>query len=113
MAPTYPDINGEFIPDSLFRGDSWLLTVNFLHRHIPLLIVLIAVVGWVMRPTPLKTILMGMLPIQFTLGVLTVLFSKGGIPVGMGVLHQLVGWLMMGTVFAGLTGVFSSGDVES
>lgn len=91
-APTWPDINGEFVPAYLLRNPhGWLgliddrIVVHFIHRTLAYLLVALVVV-WtvqalkqkatplfsVVRWLPLATVLM-----QTTLGVLTVLSSTG------------------------------------
>lgn len=115
-APTWPDINGAFIPEYIFRNPHGLLgliddriVVHFIHRTTAYLLVALVVV-WtvkaarvaatplfrVVRWLPLATVLL-----QTTLGVLTVLTSAG-IRAGkwnafewMAQLHQVVAFFLL------------------
>ncbi|MGF1678931.1 MAG: COX15/CtaA family protein [Candidatus Methylacidiphilales bacterium] len=100
--PTYPTMNGQWIPAGLWKPEmgwhnlvensAW---VHFLHRGWGL-IVLLGVTAWAWfcgRRLPLALARMyGLLAaatwVQFALGVVTVLSSRGSIPVSWGVMHQ-------------------------
>jgi cytochrome c oxidase assembly protein subunit 15 len=116
VASTWPTINGAWVPDQLFKDQSFFLNfidntilIHFIHRGIAyLLIILIAL--WTLslnkingsilfnrvKKWPLIIVL-----IQVALGIGTVLFSKGIIPGNWGLfewtaqLHQLTGMLLL------------------
>ena len=108
--PTWPDIGGEYIPSVLFSVESWTMDnimaydkhllipslIHFLHRTLGYLILIFGI-SWFVRvfKSPhfkeLKLnsyILICVLCIQVLLGIITLLMSKGNIPVLWGVLHQ-------------------------
>ncbi len=115
-APTWPTINGRWIPDNLFADANWLLNfidnkilIHFIHRGLAyLLLVLIVIWSYKLfkvngselfrktRWQPLSIILL-----QAILGITTVLTSTGIIPgkwgnfEWMAQLHQLVGMLLL------------------
>ena len=97
---TFPLMHGHFIPPDMFVLDPWyanfignMATVQFDHRLIAwMLAILIPLLWWrVLRaavPAPARLashLLLGMLAIQFTLGVATLLMA---VPVVLGVAHQ-------------------------
>lgn len=108
--PSWPDMNGEAIPQILFAGDNWNVEnfvnydisafmpalVQFSHRSIAYLLVIIAI--WFIYQSfkyPVTGIfrtglflLISMLITQVLLGILTLIYSVGTIPVGLGVMHQ-------------------------
>ena len=112
--PSWPDMNGSFIPEVLQNSSNWTwlnLTnydtyifapalIQFIHRL--LAYVLIIFLGYTyfkynntiskLSKKWLNTIAI-LIVLQLTLGVLTVLNVKIGIPLIYGVLHQLVGML--------------------
>lgn len=110
-APTWPDINGSFIPSYVFhRPEGWIavienpIVIQFIHRSIAYLLV-IAIFTWAVRSlktkaTPAFARARWFPPIivlvQLTLGILTVLSSikiraaKWNIFEWMAQLHQLV-----------------------
>jgi hypothetical protein len=98
LAPTYLDMNGHLIPPNLFSQKDFLnnpLFLNFFHRHFALILglflILLALKG-VFLPFILWLI-------QFVLGIITTLNSKGDIPVLWGVLHQVNAWLLFTSLF--------------
>ncbi len=109
LAPTYPDINGHLIPQGLFSEKDFLnnpLFLNFLHRHFSLIL------GFVLILLALNKIFLPIIlwSIQFILGIITTLNSKGDIPVLWGVLHQVNAWLLFTYLFFTL---FSLGNRRS
>ncbi|WP_132051314.1 COX15/CtaA family protein [Pseudocnuella soli] len=115
-APTWPDINGSFIPDYIFINPHGLIgfiddpiMVHFVHRSLAYLLVALIVAwtvqAWKQRATPLFATVRW-LPLIFallqtTLGVLTVLTSIG-ISAGkwnafewMAQLHQVVSFFLL------------------
>jgi cytochrome c oxidase assembly protein subunit 15 len=98
LAPTYPDMNGHLIPPNLFSQKDFLnnpLFLNFFHRHFALIL------GVVLIFLALKRVFLPIILwlMQFILGVVTTLNSKGDIPVLWGVLHQVNAWLLFTSLF--------------
>lgn len=102
-APTWPLINGKWVPDSF--GTSYTsdhLTVHFIHRGLAYLIFILTLVWWwkgrkadglfgKVRPMPLIVTF-----VQVVLGILTVLFSTS--PKALlwfGALHQFTAMLLL------------------
>ncbi|MEO7177007.1 MAG: COX15/CtaA family protein [Saprospiraceae bacterium] len=117
--PTWPDMNGEFIPAFLLDGDNWLLQhvndydkhpfmaglVQFLHRSLAYTIgICVSILAYrtmvnskdVVLRTSSKYMFILML-IQVVLGIITVLNCTGHIPVLWGVLHQAGAILLFGS----------------
>jgi heme a synthase len=110
-APTWPDINGKFIPDGLSMLTPWAknltdnkIMVQFIHRMNGYLLFIVIVVWGVNAGRFPGTTLFGKLKrlplilciFQITLGVLTVLYSYN--PQQMiwyGITHQFVGMLLL------------------
>lgn len=108
--PTWPDMNGAFIPDILLNISAWNgenfvhydsspfmpALVQLLHRttaYVLTIIVLWFIVRGLRTPAPRLFhrglyLLAGALLMQVTLGILTVINSVGEIPVDLGVYHQ-------------------------
>jgi len=112
--PSWPDMNGEFIPSvlknitnwnwqNMVNYDSYLFApalIQFTHRFLAYLLVTLTIIlffklkdvvsnnqkKWIQFPLALVLF-------QLTLGILTVLNVKGEIPLVLGVSHQLVGLL--------------------
>ena len=116
-APTWPDINGSYIPENLFRESPFLfnlidntITVHFVHRNLAylLLIAVILLTIQLLRVQP-KTRLFSraaILPlilvlVQVLLGIISVLVSPRIIPGRWGLfewmaqLHQVTGMLLV------------------
>lgn len=102
-APTWPLINGKWIPDSF--GSSYTsdhLTVHFIHRGLAYLIFILTLVWWwkgrravdlfgKVRPLPLLVTF-----VQVVLGILTVLFSTTPKALlWLGALHQFTAMLLL------------------
>jgi len=108
--PTWPDMNGTFIPAILLNASAWSAEnfinydghpfmsalIQFLHRNTAYLLTII-VLWFTYKGTRLETprlfrfglyFLAGTILFQVLLGILTVIKSIGIIPVGLGVLHQ-------------------------
>lgn len=110
LYPTWPDMQGQFIPEILLQGEAWnwknfinydsnafmSAFVQFFHRNIGYLIsLLILLFVYRLFKTGISGILkkvallmLGMLIIQVLLGIFTLINSIGIIPVSLGVLHQ-------------------------
>ncbi|MFQ3670451.1 MAG: COX15/CtaA family protein [Verrucomicrobiia bacterium] len=106
VAPTFPLINGTFLPPTAFGGPNLLrdlfenpFTLQFLHRSVAY-ILMIGTTIWAIGAWPHvgkgpAQVWVAGLPIAILLqgvfGVATVVHSVGVIPVGWGVLHQVFG----------------------
>lgn len=112
--PTWPDMNGAFIPEVLTVGENWktanlinydsyLFTpalVQFTHRMLAYLLVVLTLLMFYKLKNKLNVqqlkwlyYSLWLVIIQVVLGVLTVLNVAGEIPLFLGVSHQLVGVL--------------------
>jgi cytochrome c oxidase assembly protein subunit 15 len=109
LAPTFPDINGAFIPSGMFSDAtapfSDALTVHFLHRVLAGCTALGALVTFAVahvqnapRSTRLASSLLVLaVALQVALGALTVLHH---VPIALAALHQLNGALLLGCAVA-------------
>ncbi len=115
-APTWPDINGTFVPATIFQlQPAWLnfvnnpLTVHFVHRGLAYLLLLIIILFFIrsyrmaIRPLfgRLRLALVLLTLLQVILGIFTVL--NGTNParlVWLGVSHQFVAMMMVMTITA-------------
>ena len=112
--PTWPDMNGRFIPEVLLNSTNWSwenLTnydtfvfapalVQFTHRLLAYILLLL--MGYIFFSYRTKIYALAkkwlrisstLILLQITLGILTLLNIETGIPLFYGVLHQLVGIL--------------------
>ena len=116
-AATWPDINGSFIPDSIFRFNPWIINlientqmIHFVHRNLAYVLVLLTVLWtWkAMKSTVSSTVLkktvyfpVFLVLIQVLLGIAAVLTSIKIVPgqwaifEWMAQLHQLVAMLLL------------------
>ena len=110
LFPTWPDMNGEFLPSILLDLSYWNVDnfvnydsnafmpamIQFSHRLVAYVLIIIGLCYFYysfysQKGTLFFTgiiLLITMLAIQILLGILTVINCKGVIPVGYGVLHQ-------------------------
>jgi heme a synthase len=119
--PTWPDMNGEWLPALLFDGANWTgynfvhydagpfmsALVHILHRSVAYALIIIGL--WfffkalpLAKEPALRTglwLLLAVLAGQVLLGILTVINSIGTIPVGLGVLHQAGAVLLLTVLF--------------
>lgn len=112
--PSFPDMNGEFIPQNLFATKPFLLnfteniaTIQFTHRTLAYVLFVLIIAYWNQaRRLQTGNVAFGyavnLLPVallvQFALGITVLLLSNRGIPVGFGVAHQAVGLLLLSAV---------------
>lgn len=118
--PTWPDMNGEYLPGVLLDGAHWKLEsfvqydtnpfmpalIQFLHRNTAYLIaILVAFFAWKILREGLPLLarnsakaLLAVLSLQILLGILTVIHCKASIPVDLGVAHQAVAVLLLSTI---------------
>lgn len=111
--PTWPDMNGKFIPDVLLATNNWTLhnltnydtftfavaLVQFTHRFLAYLLLALMVYAFLKLENISKlskkwlNIAFTLVFFQIALGVLVLLNVGAGIPLVYGTLHQLVGVL--------------------
>lgn len=121
-AATWPTINGEWVPDTLFSHQPWLLnfidnkiTVHFVHRGLAYLLLILILVFTIRAAKTAGTsqtfkrwfrLPLYLTLTQVVLGIFTVLTSTGIIPNVWGgfewlaELHQVVGMLLLGSLVA-------------
>jgi len=117
---TWPDLNGEMIPNQIFIGGNWNWTnfneyekssflvtlIQFLHRGLAYLITAYAI--WIFYKhvigqnleRNIKTsyyAFMFFLALQVLVGIVTLVNSISSIPVSWGVLHQAIAVLVLAT----------------
>lgn len=116
LFPTWPDMNGSFFPNVLLVGDNWKwdnfvhydrsvfmgALVQFLHRLIAYVLfffggflfyrMYIAGIKFLKR---FSVYFIFLLLLQVFIGILTVIHSKGNVPIFFGVIHQAVAILLL------------------
>ena len=114
-APTWPDINGSFLPDTMFKDVPLLInfienkiTIHFLHRNLAYLIfILVCMLTWKLYSIKTssrffnnyKVIPFVLVVFQTLLGILSLIMSSGIVPNNWGAfewfaqLHQITGIL--------------------
>jgi cytochrome c oxidase assembly protein subunit 15 len=117
--PTWPLMHGEYIPQLIFDSAHWTkdslllydqsgfmpALVQVIHRNLGYIIFfycIVFAVKWIRTQQRdlhwLGWLLVGIIVVQVLLGILTLLGSKGSIPVFYGVLHQGIGILFLTTL---------------
>ena len=112
--PTWPDMNGEFIPTVLLKSTNWSWVnminydsylfapafIQFTHRMLAYLLGVLTIYMFlklrgIVEEISKKwiNISLTLVLVQIVLGILTVVYVKGKIPLFLGVSHQLVGLL--------------------
>ncbi|NQV77533.1 MAG: COX15/CtaA family protein [Lutibacter sp.] len=112
--PTWPDMNGEFIPTVLLKSTNWSWVnminydsylfapafIQFTHRMLAYLLGVLTIYMFlklrgIVEEISKKWINISLILVlvQIVLGILTVVYVKGKIPLFLGVSHQLVGLL--------------------
>ena len=105
LCPTFPKMCDDWIPSSM-SNMNWiddLYNIQFIHRTIAWILALWIMFGFVRMMKEKLSVsqkkstqyLLGMLSIQFILGVLTILMS---VPIALGVLHQFGALLLLASV---------------
>lgn len=110
-APTWPTINGQWLPDAMNQlSPGWKnfldnkITIQFIHRGLGYTLLVVVTIWWIkskkIRGSPLfikaKFIPLLLILLQASLGIATVLFSPfGNNLVWFGVAHQLVAILFL------------------
>ncbi len=106
MAPTWPDINGQWLPAVVWSELPWQhpLSVHFIHRTLGYgLLVGFAVFWWVSRRALRweRHLVLGLALVQVVLGVVTVLYStQPGALLWLGLAHQLTGTALLASLVA-------------
>lgn len=117
LFPTWPDMNGTFIPESLLDPSVWSITafleydtnpavptlVQFLHRMTAYLVLLLSIFFVIRLNRTTQDVLFKrggaflliILGVQIVLGVLTLINSIGLIPLWLGVFHQAVAVILL------------------
>ena len=121
--PTWPDMYGEYLPSILLDSASWKLVnlefyeqsafapalVQFLHRStaygLAALVVYLLYRVYKSEDATLiqrngVSLFAGLLLLQVIVGILTVINCIGSIPLGLGVLHQAIALLLVGSYVA-------------
>lgn len=93
---TFPLMNGGFFPPGAFYLDPWWInpfqnpaTVQWIHRWLGVLIFVLGFFFWAKRQTAVKWALF----VQVVLGIFTLIL---GVPVWLGVAHQVFGFVVYG-----------------
>lgn len=118
--PSWPTMNGEWVPSILLSSGHWNMDsvllydqtgfmpalVQFIHRNLAYCLALFSLifsVNWLRsQPKDYRWIafgLVGIIIVQILLGILTLLGSKGSIPVFFGAMHQAIGILLLTYIF--------------
>ncbi|MEO5581441.1 MAG: COX15/CtaA family protein [Saprospiraceae bacterium] len=109
MYPTFPMMGAHIIDPIIFESNSWhwvhfkdydvypflSALVQLLHRFLAMTILSLSIIGWIKWKLHLIKWIGLILIVQILLGVLTLICSKGTIPVGLGVFHQGFGILLL------------------
>jgi heme a synthase len=103
VAPTWPTINGQWLPTAVFGGGGWWwndpLAVHFVHRMLAYALVVGLMVWWWMGRSvfgAIRHVVLGLVMTQTILGALTTVNSVSpGRLLWFGVAHQLVGLALM------------------
>lgn len=115
--PTWPDMSGTFLPDVLLDGSNYTIKnleyydlsafapalIQFVHRMTAYLLVALVGLSWIYRWHTSKdgskwfTFFTCLIVLQVCIGIWTVLNCKGSIPLGLGVLHQAIALLLVGS----------------
>lgn len=113
-AHTWPSINGMAVPSGMFRMDPALvnlisnpITVQFIHRGLAYLLMVLIGVWWFRARRSSRGSLLrklcwlpvAVVLVQVTLGILTLLGSQIHIPVDLAVAHQFCGMLLLESFF--------------
>jgi cytochrome c oxidase assembly protein subunit 15 len=114
VAPTWPTINGQWIPEGLFGGGGWWwndpLAVHFVHRGLAYgLVVALGWWWWRARGAlgQVRHVVLGLVVAQTALGALTTVQSVyTGRLLWFGVAHQLVGLSLLVALVAALHAVW-------
>lgn len=118
MYPTFPKMNQYWVDPIIYNLSSWKWShfvdydvypflpalVQLLHRAVAFVILIYFLVVAHKFKEPILKWIGGIISLQITLGILTLINSKGNIPIGLGVYHQGVGIILL---VVSLTWVFN------
>lgn len=117
--PTWPDMRGEYLPAVLLDPGHWQLNsfleydtnpfmpalIQFLHRNTAyILTVIVLWFAWKGKKEGMSadrgfwSLLLGLLALQVTLGIVTLINCVGSVPVDLGVYHQACAVLLIGVI---------------
>ncbi len=111
---SWPLMDGQFLPAKAFSGGSVFAAVlenttsiNFLHRTTGIIVFIAVILFWLQNRrystelvARLEHALLGMVVLQFLLGIGTLLMAGNGIPVFLGVAHQVGAFVLSGIAIA-------------
>ncbi len=111
---SWPLMDGQFLPAKAFSGGSVFAAVlenttsiNFLHRTTGIIVFIAVFLFWLQNRrystelvARLEHALLGMVVLQFLLGIGTLLMAGNGIPVFLGVAHQVGAFVLSGIAIA-------------
>ena len=109
MYPTFPMMNNHLIDPLIFNPSSWQFKhfvdydvypflpalVQLLHRTMAMAILALFIFVWFRWKTDILKWIGFILLTQILLGILTLIYSIGHIPIGLGVLHQGTGIILL------------------
>jgi cytochrome c oxidase assembly protein subunit 15 len=109
-APTWPTINGQWIPSGLFGGGGWWwndpLAIHFVHRGLAYLLVIALLAWWWAARRALaveRHVALALVVTQVVLGIVTTIQSPfAGWLLWFGVAHQFVGLALLAALVAAL-----------
>ena len=107
MAPTWPDINGQWLPAAVWSEVPWRhpLSLHFIHRTLGYLLLAGFCAWWWASRRALgvqRHLVLGLGLAQVLLGIFTVLYSiHAGALLWLGLAHQLVGSALAAALVAG------------
>lgn len=105
MAPTWPTINGVWVPEALLKELPWQhpMAVHFIHRTLGFCLLWATAGWWWVNRRSLgaeRHITLALAILQVLLGVLTLLLAPAGALLGLALAHQLLGTLLMVSLVA-------------
>lgn len=116
FAPTWPDINGQWLPDDMNKikplWENWInneLTIQFVHRGLAYILFILTILWWIFSLKQqgdrvfriLRMLPITLVTVQVVLGILTVVLSPyGNNLIYFGIAHQTVGILFLLSLIA-------------
>lgn len=129
FAPTWPDINGMWLPDGMSKlqplWSNWInneLAIQFIHRGLAYILLILTLLGWVLSLKQkgdrffrvVRTLPVLLVTLQVLLGIFTVVLSPyGNNLIYFGIAHQTVGILFLLSVLVIMFTVRKGGKVVS
>jgi len=118
LYPTWPDMNGEFIPQIVFNIDQYSVEnfnyydknallpslIQIIHRTVAYVLIISGLYIFILQLNTLKStskvgwsyLFITLLITQVVLGIYTLINCKGSIPVGLGSMHQTLAVVLLG-----------------